>query len=280
MSSSQLTEARDRVRSFGGYNNRRKVWLQLQGMTSTMLHFDHCYTSDPKHRFLNKLKRLGFEEVAKPVQHPGGSYCRFITFRGGNPMGRMYLEFVHRAPEPCYRPGLSFGYTGDLQKLKSSRRINSKLIHRNYDWHKRPKRERRPGWNFLLFSKCKFRTIHFWITQYEPTAERNRRKRPAIKVNGVSGVSGFDLQLNKHGLKFLESLLQRKISNSVRLACGTTLWVRPGSVNRVRAVVMKTGNVRKWAKEVGVRDLVMFRNKTAARIANPTPRMWDLLFID
>jgi hypothetical protein len=243
------------------------------------LSFDHCYTSDPKHRFLKRLKRLGFEEVAKPVRHPDESYCRFIMFRGGNPTGTMYLEFIHRVPPKSF-PGLSFGYDSDLEKLKSTMRLNSRLIHRNYDWHKQPKCERRPGWNFLLFYNRNFRSIHFWVTQYDSIAEKNRRKRVATKVNGVRGVSGLDLQLNKYGLKFLESILQQRISNSVRLACGTILWIQAGSVNRVRAVVMRTGNVRKWAKEVGIRDLVTFRNKVAARIANPTPRMWDLLLID
>lgn len=245
------------------------------------IYIDHSYTNDPHHRFLNKLKRLGFVEYSKPVRHPGGSYCRFIGFSAGNPRKRMYLEFVHRVPRPYSQPGLSLGYAGRLEllskKLKSSKQFKTKLIHRNYDWQKSPRRERRAGWNFLEFEKRRFRGFLPWVTEYESTPERLKRKLPPKLVNGVSGIAGFDLILNADGIKFYESVLGRKISSSVQLNGGVILWIRPGKTNRICAVILKTKNVRHWARRTGIKDIVEFRGREAARIRNPDPKMWDIL---
>jgi len=85
-----------------------------------MLYFDHTYTNDPRHRFLKRLEKLGFNLDEKGVEHPGRQFCRFIMFpKPSSPRKCTYLEFVNVKPggDAITKPGISLGYSKALKSV-------------------------------------------------------------------------------------------------------------------------------------------------------------------
>jgi hypothetical protein len=246
-----------------------------------MLHFDHTYTADPRHKFLKRLEKLGFVLDEKEVEHPGRQFCRFILFASAkNPRKYTYLEFVNAKPggDPVTKPGISFGYSNGLERfyrsLQKRGRYRAKFVHKNYDW-KKDDVTRLPGWNFVTFEGLGLRGLFPWLTEYEPSPSRPKRKPVPKHPNGVFRHRGFVLELNPAGEKFLSYLLGRKLTPVTKLRCGTELYVTRARRTRVRAVVMECRSLPRFAERYGVATET-FRGQPAARIVNPAG-MWDLL---
>ena len=242
--------------------------------------FDHCYTPDKNHRFLERLRRAGFAVAEKAVEHPGKQICRFIQFAPLGNKARQYLEFVSR-PRGSSKPGLSFGAAGKLadyfKAIGSKRFLRPAFVHRNYDW-KTAGRERRLGWNFIEFHR-KFPGTEIWFTEYE----RANGKKPVWDkkprhANGCLAIIGLHFEVNSSGRRYLEAILGEKINGGVGLKCGTKLAITTARKNRFRFVVLKSSNLRKFCARARPDRIVDYQGQSAAVFANPSGA-WDLLVI-
>lgn len=217
------------------------------GKTLKHLRFDHTYTRDDNHKFLEILAKRGFTKSKNATVHPGGLTCRFVRFRPGTNKKYNYLEFVStsKGRRGYKMPGLSFRYERPLSELHHAleNKIETKLSHRNYDW-KENSRKRMPGWNFLDFKNIGLRGFLPWVTEYEDEPGV-KYKFPILKhKNRAQAISEIHFDINKKGRRFFESLFGVKIKSSITLACGTIFHFKDAVGNKMKTIVIN----RKRAK--------------------------------
>ena len=250
------------------------------------LYFDHSYTPDKNHRFLKKLKKLGFTLKDEVREHPGGLICRFIMFPAQNPSKRNYLEFIHTKPNHKAKttPGFSFGYNKGLEKLhkkmKASGKIQTQFVHRNYNWQE-DRRGRNPGWNFVTFKNTGIRGLFPWITEYEVPAGFDPKKRKPVKPhpNKVNKIIGFEFELNPAGEKFFKIMCGRKNEEALNFGKGVKLYFSKGRRTKLKNVVLQSANLKSFLRKAKVDAEIKFHGKPAALIKNPNPNMWDIIIL-
>jgi hypothetical protein len=243
--------------------------------------FDHCYTPDPKHRFLERLTRAGFLPSEKITVHPGKQICRLIPFATLGNKTRQYLEFVSR-PRESRKPGLSFGTGGKLdayfKTIRANRLLRPFFVHRNYDWKASGPRERRLGWNFIQFRR-QFPGTEMWFTEYErPGGKKPVWDKKPRHANGCLAIIGLHFEVNSSGRRYLEAILGGKINDGIRLECGTELAITAARKNRFRFVVLKTSSLKKFCTRARPDRIVDYQGRPAAIFTNPSGA-WDLLVV-
>ena len=242
--------------------------------------FDHAFTTDQNHYFLNSLGKNGFKIEEDTVNHPN-SICRFIKFNN-----QKYLEFIS-APNQSSAdkmPGLSFCSDRNLLKIQKKlnlKGIESRFEHRNYDWESNSS-DYLPGWNFLTFKNLPFRTILPWVTEYELRVGVKRRKNPIIKhPNRVSSIAGLHFELNSKGESYFEKLLGRKIKDKIEFKDGMTFYFSQGRLNLFKNVILESENFNHTTKYFSESNLQKWNGKLSIRVLNTSKnkRMWDLIIV-
>jgi hypothetical protein len=249
-----------------------------------LLYFDHLYTNDPGHKFWNHMEKLGFVMDTRETEHPGKKFCRFVRFEGGhNPHKSTFLEFIYSKSGgvPTIKPGLSFGYSRNLEgfykKIRKDGKYKVKFGHKNYDW-KVDRVSRLPGWNFMRFSSLGFSALYPWFTEFEPRPGGFRPYKKLRHKNGAQRIHGFVLELNSKGEDFFSYLLGKKLSEKTRMRDGTMLYITRGKRTTIRSVILECKSVSRFVKKYGCDEEGEFFGKPAAKIKNPAG-MWDILLI-
>jgi hypothetical protein len=247
------------------------------------LKFDHSFTSDQNHRFRNKLEKAGFKLEKHMVEHPGKHFCKFIYISVTKKAGYQYLEFIHtgKGGKDYGIPGVSLGAQEPLEpyskKLKA-KKIEVKLVHKNYDWKKNDK-DRLPGWNFLDFPKHKSK-IFTWLTEYEKRKKRKSFKKTGFNhPNQVYKMVGLEAIFDTNDEALYSKMCGKPSKNEFILACGTNLSYQKGKKSRVSTIVLATKDLNKLVKKFKWDELTTYKGKPGVLIKNPDKRMWDVVII-
>ena len=247
------------------------------------INFDHSYTEDMGHRFLNTLGRSGFVLAKNEVEHPGKHFCRFIMFRQGS-AGRVYLEFVRvgKGGKRVDRPGVSLRYGGPLKEyfksIKSRKGIKAKYIHKNYDW-KKDSKSVLPGWNFVTFLRPTFKNVYPWFTEYE-TYPGKKRLPPPSHPNTAQGIRGLELHVRGADRPKLEKIFGQKFSGKDVILGGIRLFIEPGRSTRIAALVLECKSLTRFMKLAKIKSTILWRGHKAALIKNPARGMWDIVVVE
>lgn len=237
--------------------------------------FDHAYTVDTHHKFLEKLSRLGFTVSKDVVSHPG-SICCFIKFET-----KPYLEFIHNPSRKF--PGISFGCEGELKDLNRSylkKGLSTNLTHRNYNWDEN-NIDHLPGWNFLDFNNRGFGTFYPWFTEYEARPNKKRKLSVQSHKNKVSGVIGHEFVLNSKGFDFFKRVLGGSVRSKFVLSNENVIHLREGETNYYSKVILRSKNLDKTAKFMSGQKFESFDGEDSILIENPSEdkRMWDIVIV-
>lgn len=245
-----------------------------------MIYFDHCFTNDPKHRFLKRLEKSGFILKPETVEHPGQAFCRFIMFGTGTGANKkfQYLEFVdQRGKKKQYNEGLLLGFSRGLEGFakKLSRSVDVQVFHKNYAW-KENSRDRLPGWNFVSFKNLAFRTLPTYFIEYEPSPTRKKRKAPN-HPNGVHSIIAVELNVNAPGKSFFKKILDISSGDS-RKHGSTRFNLISAPRNEIHRVILKCKNIDKFIRRCDIDEEIEWNGKRAALIRNPAG-LWDIVVI-
>jgi len=246
------------------------------------INFDHSYTEDIKHKFFKALGRAGFRLSEHQVAHPGKHSCRFIMFE--RVAGRMaYLEFVDvgRGGKSVNKPGISLRCSGPLKQyfagVNKQKGVAAKYLHRNYDW-KSDAKSKLPGWNFMTFSRPRFKNIYPWFTEYEPRPGVKRLPVP-IHPNTAQSISGVVLSMREQDKLGLEKVFGRRLTGKLINLGGIRLFIEPAKTTKISALVVKCKNLALFMRVARIKSPVIWQGKEAVVIRNPDNRMWDIIVV-
>ncbi len=248
--------------------------------------FDHAFNEDPNHHFFKRLGKLGFTLSDMKVEHPGKAHCRFIELEGNTNRGKAYLEFVRvgKGGKSFNAAGLSLGYKENLESFykKISKKLKAHFFHKNYDW-KKNSTDKLPGWNMITLLNPPMRNIYTWFTEYEEHSSRKKKAKLAPKhANTVYGIYGLDLVLTDKAHLYLETLLGKKLKEKTRLSDGTYLFIKKGSVNYFKNIILKCKSLETANKFIRDSGQEYFDNKNSLRIKNAkgSKKMWSLIVVE
>lgn len=270
------------------------------------LKFDHTYIKIDEKEVFDDLVSRGFTPKEEEAYHPG-VHCRFIK------LGAEYLEFcqfidwqAYRArfdPETLttmkrtdfYRPGLSLKSESQLKLLHqklNKQGLATEFSHRNYDWQNDELQEykekpNRKGWNFLHFQEPLLDTVNFWITEYESTPEREKRKQNYTHANSAQKVSGlvFDRRADLSRLKSLTRV--QKNEDYIEFAGQRVYLVDRNEFNGLfknkwsnyLAVVIKVDSLATFVNQAKPEEFISLAGKKAA-VIRMKDSMWDILAVE
>lgn len=247
------------------------------------VNFDHSYTEDLGHKFFKTLGRAGFRLSEHQTAHPGKHSCRFIMFERVS--GRMaYLEFVDvgSGGKRVNKPGISLRCSGSLKRyftrVKKQKGVVAKYLHRNYDWKKDAK-SKLPGWNFLTFSRPRFKNIYPWFTEYEPRPGVKRLPVPT-HPNTAKSISGVVLGVREQDKLGLEKVFGRRLTGKQVNLGGIRLFIEPAKATRISALVIQCKDLKRFVRVAKVKSPVLWQGSEAAVIRNPDRRMWDIIAVE
>jgi hypothetical protein len=233
------------------------------------IYFDHCYSIDEGHNFLNILEGMGFVADHRVTEHPN-VMCKFIFFKNNR-----YIEFVHKlsGSETFTPSGFSFGYSDSIntfkEELETNTTLKTSLVHKNYDW-KNNDNDLLPGWDYLNFENTNFPLLHLWFTQYGPRP--NSTFDVPVHPNGATEILGHNFIVNKEGRDFFSTLLNQKIQDEIILNDGTVLHFKDGAKNHHSAVLIHSNE--DLSKYVDGNNLI---TNGSLCIKNPVKGMWDIV---
>jgi hypothetical protein len=248
------------------------------------IRFDHSFSVDHGFAFRKKLGRAGFKLSDHMVEHPGKSFCRFISMPITKKSGRQYLEFVHigKGGEDYGLPGLSLGALESLEpfaKKLNSKKITAQFAHKNYEW-KKNSTDRLPGWNFITFPKHKSK-IFTWLTEYEYSKKRkNRLKKHSNHPNKVFKIVAIDVAFDAQDIHLLSKLCGKPKGHQFVLDCGVPLTYSKAKVSKMKAIVLASKDLKRLVQKFEWDDLTTYNGQPAVRISNPDKRMWDVLIVE
>ena len=243
------------------------------------IRFDHIYTMDKGHKFMKKLEKAGFTLAKMVVEHPGKHICRFIYIKKLGLTGKQYMEFVHvgKGGIDYGNPGLSLA--SDLPLLNFDKKLKSQGIktdfsHKNYEW-KKDSVSKLPGWNFVSFPKHKSK-IFTWITEYEYSAKRHK-KRPFLKnKNGINEVVGITTTLSSADIKLFSKLFG-KPKNGMFLVKGFEVHFIKAKESTILDLIFEVKDLKKYINKFEWDELTTSHGRPAVRIKNNTKNMWNVV---
>jgi hypothetical protein len=242
--------------------------------------FDHTFTEDLNHQFVDTLEEIGFSPEEKIVEHPGQLFCKFIKF------GKQYLEFADSKEGGIgiERPGISLGAKSlDLykKKIKNDTSLEFEFIHKNYNW-KENRSDSLPGWNFLVFKNTNLKSFEQWFIEYEARPDSSQFSSSKVQnhPNGVTAIKGVEIELNPSGVKFFEQVFGERVKEEMILPDGFTFYFRfHERDNRYISVVLKTHDFNKTKSFIKDPELIDYQGSPSIRVKNPRSKtcMWDLI---
>lgn len=272
--------------------------------------FDHAYnrslTSDP----YTALAKRGFSISRREVAHPGALTSRFIYFAANEVFsaGRdfQYLEYsecsdieeLHgrgkikgQSVEDLLSPRVSLRCDASLESLYLStkavfRRFEPEFSHKNYYWVTNDK-DRRPGWNFLVFNRYLVPGIGLWLTEYEPRPATAPNIKPMIHHNTAGHIIGQIWNTEADDLKDLSKLVKRDVTEaSLELDDGTTIWQQAEcdfdfkhKTTAFNAIVLSCASLSKFIETAKPDATGLFVGRPAA-LLKQADNSWDIIAVE